>query len=35
VAVEPVFRGAAYLTGLQQFVVDSLDPVKYGFRVGR
>ncbi len=30
-AVEPVFRGAAYLTALQQFVVDPLDPVKYGF----
>lgn len=35
VAVEPVFRGAAYLTGIQQFVVDPLDPVKYGFRVER
>lgn len=32
-AVEPVFRGTAYLTALQQFVVDPLDPVKYGFRV--
>lgn len=35
IAVEPVFSGAAYLTGLQQFVVDPLDPVKYGFRVER
>ncbi len=33
VAVEPVFRGAAYLTALQQFVVDPLDPVKYGFKI--
>ena len=33
VAVEPVFRGTAYLTALQQFVVDPLDPVKYGCRV--
>jgi proline racemase len=31
VAVDPVFTGAAYITGVQQFVVDPADPVKYGF----
>jgi proline racemase len=35
VAVEPVFTGEAYLTGIQQFVVDPDDPVKYGFTVGK
>lgn len=35
VAVEPVFAGEAYLTGIQQFVVDPDDPVKYGFTVGK
>jgi proline racemase len=34
VAVAPVFSGEAYLTGMQQFVVDPDDPVKYGFRLG-
>lgn len=34
VAVEPVFSGEAYITGLQQFVVDPNDPVKYGFKLG-
>jgi proline racemase/trans-L-3-hydroxyproline dehydratase len=33
VAVSPVFSGEAYITGLQQFVVDPDDPVKYGFRL--
>jgi proline racemase/trans-L-3-hydroxyproline dehydratase len=35
VAVEPVVTGTAYITGLQQFVVDPDDPVKYGFTVGQ
>lgn len=30
-AVRPVVTGEAYITGLQQFVVDPQDPVKYGF----
>lgn len=34
VAVQPVVTGEAYITGLQQFVVDARDPVKYGFTVG-
>jgi proline racemase/trans-L-3-hydroxyproline dehydratase len=34
VAVEPVFNGEAYITGMQQFVVDPDDPVKYGFTLG-
>ena len=34
VAVAPVFRGEAYMTGIQQFVVDPDDPVKYGFKLG-
>lgn len=33
IAVDPVVTGAAYITGIQQFVVDPSDPVKYGFRV--
>ena len=33
IAVDPVVTGAAYITGIQQFVVDPGDPVKYGFRV--
>jgi proline racemase/trans-L-3-hydroxyproline dehydratase len=33
-AVQPVVTGAAYITGLQQFVVDPDDPVKYGFALG-
>ena len=32
-AVEPVVTGAAYITGIQQFVVDPRDPVKYGFHI--
>jgi proline racemase/trans-L-3-hydroxyproline dehydratase len=32
-AVDPVFTGAASIIGLQQFVVDPRDPVKYGFTV--
>lgn len=34
-AVEPVFIGQAYLTGLQQLLVDPLDPFKFGFVLGR
>jgi proline racemase/trans-L-3-hydroxyproline dehydratase len=34
VAVQPVVTGTASITGLQQFVVDPDDPVKYGFTVG-
>lgn len=34
VAVEPVITGEAYITGIQQFVVDPHDPLKYGFTVG-
>jgi proline racemase/trans-L-3-hydroxyproline dehydratase len=33
-AVEPVVTGAAYITGIQQFVVDPRDPLKYGFHLG-
>lgn len=33
-AVTPVVTGAAYITGIQQFVVDPDDPVKCGFTVG-
>jgi proline racemase/trans-L-3-hydroxyproline dehydratase len=33
VAVSPVITGKAYLTGIQQFVVDPNDPLKYGFAV--
>ncbi len=33
-AVEPVVTGMAYVTGLQQFVVDPNDPFKYGFHLG-
>jgi proline racemase/trans-L-3-hydroxyproline dehydratase len=35
VAVDPIFTGQAYLTGMHQFVVDPNDPAKYGFVVGR
>lgn len=34
VAVEPVFSGQAYITGIQQFVAAPDDPVKYGFKLG-
>jgi proline racemase/trans-L-3-hydroxyproline dehydratase len=34
IAVEPVFSGEAYVTGIQQFVVHPDDPVKYGFKLG-
>jgi len=34
-AVDPVITGEAHITGIQQFVVDPHDPVKYGFIVGR
>ncbi len=33
VAVSPVITGEAYLTGIQQFVVEPNDPLKYGFVV--
>jgi hypothetical protein len=33
-AVQPVVTGEAYITGIQQCVVDPRDPVKYGFSVG-
>jgi proline racemase len=33
VAVEPVVTGTAYITGIQQFVVDPKDPFGYGFQV--
>ncbi len=35
VAVDPIITGEAFITGIQQFVVDPNDPVKYGFVVGR
>jgi proline racemase/trans-L-3-hydroxyproline dehydratase len=34
VAVQPILNGEAYITGMQQFVVDPDDPVKYGFVLG-
>lgn len=34
-AVLPILVGEAYVTGIQQFVVDPNDPLKYGFVVGR
>jgi proline racemase/trans-L-3-hydroxyproline dehydratase len=34
-AVNPVFTGNAYITGIQQFVVDPNDPLKYGFVLER
>jgi proline racemase len=34
VGVEPVVTGTAYITGIQQFVVDPNDPFKNGFLVG-
>jgi proline racemase len=34
-AVDPVVTGEAYITGIQQFIVDPDDPLKYGFVVGR
>jgi proline racemase/trans-L-3-hydroxyproline dehydratase len=30
-AVESVITGEAYITGIQQFVVDPRDPLKHGF----
>jgi proline racemase len=35
IAVDPVITGDAYITGIQQFVIDPADPIKYGFVVGR
>ncbi len=35
IAVDPVVTGEAYITGIQQFVVDPNDPLKYGFVAGR
>jgi proline racemase len=34
VGADPIITGDAYITGIQQFVVDPSDPVKYGFMVG-
>lgn len=34
VAVVPLITGSAYLTGIQQFVLDPNDPLKYGFILG-
>lgn len=31
VAVDPMITGKAFITGIQQFVVDPRDPMKYGF----
>jgi proline racemase len=33
-AVEPVITGSAYITGIQQLVVDPRDPLKHGFTIG-
>lgn len=35
VAVDPIVGGDAHITGIQQFVMDPDDPIKYGFVVGR
>lgn len=35
IAVDPVVTGEAYITGIQQFVVDPNDLLKYGFVAGR
>jgi proline racemase len=29
----PEIRGQAFITGIQQFVIDPADPLKYGFRL--
>jgi proline racemase/trans-L-3-hydroxyproline dehydratase len=34
VGVDPIVTGSAYITGIQQFVVDPRDPVKHGFVLG-
>ena len=34
IAVDSVVTGEAYITGIQQFVVDPNDPLKYGFTIG-
>ncbi len=31
VAVDPIITGEAFITGIQQFVVDPNDTIKYGF----
>lgn len=31
VAVDPIVTGTAYVIGLQRFVADPADPLKYGF----
>jgi len=33
-AVVPEVTGSAYITGIQQFIVDPSDPLKYGFCLG-
>ncbi len=35
IAVEPILIGEAYITGIQRFVVDQNDPLKYGFFVNQ
>jgi proline racemase/trans-L-3-hydroxyproline dehydratase len=35
VAVEPIITGNSYITGIQQFVADPSDPLKYGFMIGQ
>jgi proline racemase/trans-L-3-hydroxyproline dehydratase len=34
IAADPIITGEAYITGMQQLVVDPNDPVKYGFVIG-
>ncbi len=34
IAVDPVVSGGAYITGIQQFVMEPDDPIKYGFVMG-
>jgi proline racemase len=34
VAVDPIVSGTSYIIGIQQFVVDPHDPLKYGFMIG-
>ena len=33
-AVIPMITGSAYLTGVATYLIDSTDPLKYGFLVG-
>jgi len=34
IGVDPIITGNAYITGIQQFVVDPRDPLKHGFVLG-